>query len=270
MLTRTFGALLALPKHRSVLWLLTLQELKSRYQGSTLGFTWAVVTPLLMLSVYAVVFGQIFSARWPQSKSATGSEFAATLFAGLLVVGFVSDVAARAPSLLLAHQNLVKKMVFPLHLLPMVLVAASVVHLTIAVGLLVVFVAVALNTVSVTLLAFPVVLFPVVLFAMGAAWFLASLGVYFRDTAQVVAVLLTALIYLSPVFFPVSAVPAQWQFIYQWNPLTVPIEQVRDISVYGQWPQWLDILKSTAISFAFFLSGLWWFQTTSDGFADIL
>lgn len=265
-----FETVLALPKFTSVLYLLIRQELKARYQGSFLGFTWAFVTPLLMLGVYAIVFGQIFSARWPQAKTASGAEFAATLFAGLLVVGFFSDVVARAPQLIVGQQNFVKKLVFPLHLLPIVLVGASMVHLSIAVIILLLFAKLALNVLPFSIVAFPVVMLPVVMLALGAAWLLASLGVYFRDTAQVVGVLLTALIYLSPVFFPVSAVPSQWQFIYHLNPLSTPIEQVREIALYGHWPQWFELLKSCCISLAFMVFGFWWFQSTSDGFADVL
>ncbi|MBX3586301.1 MAG: ABC transporter permease [Ramlibacter sp.] len=262
-----FGQLAA---HRSLLYLLTRQELKSRYQGSIFGFTWAIVTPLLMLGVYALVFGQIFNARWPLARSASGAEFAATLFAGLMVIGFVSDVLARSPHIIVGQQNFVKKLVFPLHLLPIVVVLASMVHLGIAGALLGMFVRIAIGTVPITIVMFPVVMLPVVMFAMGGAWFLASLGVYFRDSAQVVGVVLTALIYLSPVFFPVSAVPAQWQTLFQLNPLSLPIEQMREISLYGLWPNWFALGRSLAISALVLLAGLWWFNRTSDGFADVL
>ncbi|MBX3654352.1 MAG: ABC transporter permease [Ramlibacter sp.] len=256
--------------HRSLLFLLTRQELKSRYQGSVLGFAWAVATPLLMLGVYALVFGQIFNARWPIARTASGGEFAATLFAGLMVVSFISDTFARAPQLIVGQQNFVKKLVFPLYLLPVVLVLASLVHLGIAASLLALFVRISTGVLPVTIVALPVVILPVVMFAMGGAWILASLGVYFRDSTQVVGVALTALIYLSPVFFPVSAVPAQWQSIFHLNPLSLPIEQVRAVSLYDQWPNWMAWVRSIGGGALFMLLGLWWFNKTSDGFGDVL
>jgi lipopolysaccharide transport system permease protein len=244
------------------------REVQARYRGSMLGLGWSVITPLLMLGVYTFVFSLVFTARWPGAPVGHGG-FALMLFAGVSVFMWFSDVVMRAPLLIVQQANYVKKVVFPLALLPPVSVAAGAVNAVIAFSLLLAAVTV-MQGAQPTFLALPLVLLPFGLMLTGLAYALAAIGTYARDLAQVIGLVVTALQFLSPVFYPVSALPAWLQPWMRWNPVTIPIESVRWVVLKGMWPDWLALGLYTlgAAIVAGFGYGL--FQRVRPGFADVL
>jgi lipopolysaccharide transport system permease protein len=234
-----------------------------------LGVFWSFLNPLLMLAVYTFVFAEVFGLRWSQT-STNRMEFAIVLFAGLLVFGVFSECVSRAPGLVVANPNYVKKVVFPLQIFTWVTVFTALFHFCI--GLLVLLSAILFvqGGIPPTALLLPLVLLPFLLFCAGLTWFLSALGVYVRDIGQVVGVAISAMMFLSPLFYPVSAVPAAYRPVLYLNPLTFPIEQVRGVLVWGKAPDWplLSVYMGCCLLVA--LAGLGWFNRTRRGFADVL
>jgi lipopolysaccharide transport system permease protein len=256
-------------RHRSLLASLVQREVLGRYRGSVLGLAWSFFTPLLMLSVYTFVFGVIFKARWG-SGAESRTEFALVLFVGMMVFNLFAECLSRAPSLVLVNPNYVKRVVFPLEVLPWVAVAAALFHL--GVSLLVWLVAhlLLLGTPPATALLLPAVMLPLLLFTLGASWLLASLGVYLRDVGQFINILITVLMFLAPVFYPATAVPESLRGWLYANPLTLPIEMARDVLYWGRLPNGGLWLASLAAGGLVAWAGFAWFQKTRKGFADVL
>lgn len=260
-------------RHRALFSQLVRRSLAARYRMSVLGGVWAFVTPLLMLLIYTFVFCEIFGMRW-NTVGAGGdinrSEFALNLFAGMLVYGLFAECLANAPQTIVSHVNYVKKVVFPLELLPLSSVCASLIHALAGLAVLVVCRAIFMGGVPFHALAVFPALLPLLLMALGLGWFLAALGVYARDTGHLIGILLPGLMFLSPVFYPASRIPEKWRFLFSLNPLTTPIEQVRSAAILDQMPQfsalWPGLLLGLSVAFA----GYAWFQKTRSGFADVL
>lgn len=257
-------------RHRALLATLAQRDVLGRYRGSLLGLTWALVTPVLMLLVYTFVFGIVFQSRWGGSAPESRTHFALALFAGLLVFNLFSECLMRAPRLIIDHTNYVKKVVFPLEILPLVVLLGALFHL--AIGLAVWFLAhlVLAGPPPWTALLLPLALLPVLLLAMGMGWLVSSLGVYLRDMGQVISVIVAALLFLAPVFYPLKAVPEAVRDWFYLNPLTLPIEMARDLLLWGVIPD--PIVWSTTLAAAVLVAwaGFAWFQKTRKGFADVL
>ncbi|MFZ5844597.1 MAG: ABC transporter permease [Pseudomonadota bacterium] len=256
-------------RNRSLIAASARREVVGRYQGSIFGLLWSFFNPLLMLAVYTFVFTEVFKARW-SSNGYVKVEFALVLFAGLIVFNIFSECINRAPNLILANPNYVKKVVFPLEVLPVIILISSLYHAL--VGMFVWFVAyiifVGMPNWSAVLL--PLLLLPFSLFVLGLSWILASLGVFLRDVSQFVAVITTVLLFMSPIFYPVNALPEIYHGIVYFNPITPIVEMVREILYWGIWVRveviagyWLFCMLIAWIGFA-------WFQKTRKGFADVL
>jgi lipopolysaccharide transport system permease protein len=256
-------------RHRSLIWQFARRDVLARYRGSLLGLGWSFLTPVLTLVVFTFVFRVIFKARWP-GYGDSGLEFGLQAYAGLIVFMLFSDVINRSPRLILDQANLVKKVVFPLEILPWVAILAGLFHLALSLAALLVATAIARGGLPVTVIALPLVIVPLVPLLMGLAWFLAALGVYVRDVGQVITLLVTLLMFLSPVFYPVSALPERWQPWLRANPLTPAIEQLRRVALDGLWPQWSQLALNLAIATAIAWAGARWFAATRKGFADVL
>jgi lipopolysaccharide transport system permease protein len=257
-------------RNRYLIKQLICREVVGRYRGSVLGLLWSFFQPLLMLAVFTFVFGVVFQARWGETGTGSHAEFALILFAGLIVFNFFSEVVNRAPGLIVGNVNYVKKVVFPLEILPLVAAGASLFHAFISVAVLLVAYVLIHHTVPWTVVWLPIVLLPLVFLATGIAWFLASLGVFLRDVSQVVGILTTALLFLSPIFFPASALPDSiqpWIFL---NPLGLIIEQTRAVMIWGEMPDWRGLSLYGAVSLSMAAAGFFWFQKTRKGFADVL
>jgi lipopolysaccharide transport system permease protein len=247
---------------------LTERDTRSRYRGSAMGIFWSAIHPLLMLTVYTVFFSEIFPGKWTASGSR--GEFALVLFIGLLLHGFVAECLVRAPGLVVEQPNLVKKIVFPLDVLPVVAIGTALFHLLIGLAIWLVFHLAIAGLPPVTALWFPVVLAPLVLLTLGVSWFVAALGVYLRDVRHVMPVVAAVLLFASPVFYPVSAVKPPYDVVVAASPLTIPIEQAREVLLWGHAPRWELLALFTAAALVIAWLGAAWFRATRKGFADVL
>ena len=268
--TSPLSLLRSLWVHRELLRALVMREIVGRYKGSALGMMWSFLTPLLMVLVFTFVFGEIFQARWAGSAHSGGIDFASALFTGLLAYQFLSDCLSRAPMLVVANANYVKKVVFPLEILPVVSVVAAVFHLLVAYGILLALILASHWTLGPTALLAPLVLLPYVLLILGLSWAISALGVYLRDVGQLIQPALTALLFLSPVFYPLSSVPTALHPVYWANPVTYVSETLRGVLLHQTPPDPMTWLLFTGTSLLVAWLGLSLFQTTRRGFADVI
>lgn len=257
--------------HRTLIWQFVRRDIRGRYRGSLLGLAWALVTPLAMLAIYTFVFVEVFQARWAGSGPQAGNlEFALQVFAGLIVYNLFTEVISRAPNLVLEQPNLVKKVVFPLLVLPWVSLLAALFQFSLNLAVLLAAVAWTRGGIPLSALALPLVMLPFLPLLLGLAWFLAATGVYVRDTAPLIGMVMTGLMFMTPVFYSQKALPAWLQLPMQLNPPTVPIEQLRRILLDGLWPDWGSLgLYAVAAGLVAYL-GARWFQLVKRGFADVL
>ncbi|MFM8333413.1 MAG: ABC transporter permease [Candidatus Methylumidiphilus sp.] len=211
-------------RNRNLICTLVKREVIGRYRGSMLGILWSFFNPVLMLAVYTFVFSIVFKARWT-GGSESRAEFALVLFAGLLVFNLFSECVNRAPSLILANANFVKKVVFPLEILPLVILGSALFHMSISLAVWLLFFLAFFGIPYMAAMFLPLVLLPLLLMTIGISWILASLGVYLRDVSQIVSVLTSTLMFLSPIFYPLSSLPPQYQSILKLNPLTQPLRK---------------------------------------------
>ncbi|MDD2466583.1 MAG: ABC transporter permease [Desulfobulbus sp.] len=260
----------SLARNRQLLWQMTKRDVVGRYRGSILGLFWSFFQPIFMLAIYTFVFSVVFQAKWGQSHSESKTEFAIILFAGLIMFNLFAEVINRAPSLILSNVNYVKKVVFPLEILPVVAVGSALFHALISVLVLLAFHVLVNHTLPLTALLLPVVLLPLLMMTLGGVWALASLGVFLRDVGQTISILTTALMFLSPIFFPASALPEQIRSYLFLNPLAFIIEQTRGVLILGNLPDWQGLGLHLLIDTLFAWVGLFWFQKTRKGFADVL
>ncbi|WP_235906841.1 ABC transporter permease [Pseudomonas saliphila] len=249
---------------------LTKRDIAGRYRGSFFGVFWSFLTPILMLSVFTFVFGEIFQSRWGEGDLTGPLDFAVALFAGLLVFNFFSECISKAPGLVIANANYVKKVVFPLEILTITTLLAALFHLLAGYVILLILMVLSNWELTLHMLYIPIVLLPFVILVLGLTWGLSALGVYLRDISQLIGPVLTAMMFLSPIFYSVSSVDAKFQWIYALNPLTLVIEQARAVMLMHQTPDWsalgLYMLLSLAVAYAGFIG----FQTTRKGFADVI
>ena len=249
---------------------LIAREIATRYRGSVLGVLWSFLTPLLLLAVFTFVFAVVFQTRWGVGGETSVGEFALALFAGLTTFNLFSEVVGRAPILVTSQPNLVKKVVFPLEVLPVVALGSALFQAGIAMAMLVIF-QVALGTgFHATTLLVPLLVVPLCLVTLGLAWFLAALGVYVRDIGQIVPPVVTALMFLSPIFYPVSALPAWLRPIVAYSPIAYSVETVREAVIFGRLPGAASFLIALAGGLAVAALGLAFFWKTRKGFADVL
>lgn len=245
------------------------REVIGRYRGSFLGLLWSFINPVLMLGIYTFVFGFVFKTRWGQGDT-DKYEFAVMLFAGLIVFNLFSECISRAPGLILSNVNYVKKVIFPLEILPWVVLGSALFHAGISLAVLLIFLAVIGHDFSWSMLWLPVVLAPFLLLTMGLSWLLASIGVFIRDVGQLVGMALTVLLFMSPIFYPLSALPEAIRHYLLLNPLTLVVEQVRNILLWAQQPDWRSLAIYSVASLFIAWFGLLWFEKTRKGFADVL
>jgi lipopolysaccharide transport system permease protein len=257
-------------RNRQLILQMTKREVIGRYKGSALGLTWSLLNPMLMLAVYTFVFSGIFKARWGGGGDESKTQFAVVLFVGMIVQGLFAEVLSRAPSLILSNVNYVKKVVFPIEILPVIAMGAALFHSLISLGVLLIAFTLFNGYLNWTAVFAPLVLLPLVILTLGLAWILASLGVFLRDVGQTIGIIVTVLTFLAPVFYPVTAVPEKLRPWIMANPLTFIIEQARDVLVWGRPPGWFGLGIYTLTAAAVAWAGYVWFQKTRKGFADVL
>jgi lipopolysaccharide transport system permease protein len=256
-------------RNRNLIYTLTKREVIGRYRGSLMGLAWSFFNPILMLLIYTFVFSVVFKARWGGGVE-DKTEFAVILFVGMIVHGLFAECLNRAPNLILANVNYVKKVIFPLEILPWIALSSALFHSSISLVVLLTAQFILSQQIMWTALLFPLVLLPLVFATMGFAWFLAGLGVYVRDIGQITVMLTTVLMFLSPVFYPVSSLPAQYQFWLKFNPLSFIIEEGRNTLIFGRVPDFWQWGVMSALGLMIAWTGFVWFQKTRKGFADVL
>ena len=256
-------------RHRQTIKAMARHEVLTRYRDSLFGLIWSFLNPLLTLVVFTFVFSVIFQARW---GGGTGSktEFALVLFAGLLVFNLFSEYINRAPSLILSNPNYVKKVIFPIEILPMVSLLSALFHASISLVVWLLAYTLFFGIPHLTALYLPIIILPFCLFLMGLSWALSALAVFLRDVSQLIGLLTTALMFLSPILYPVDAFPETYRYILYLNPLTVIVEQFREVLFWGRSPDFYVLGIYSVFAFSVAYLGFKAFQNMREGFSDVL
>jgi lipopolysaccharide transport system permease protein len=258
-------------RNHSLIFALSKREVMGRYRGSYFGIFWSFINPLFMLIIYTFVFSVIFKARW-NVESDSRTEYALILFAGLLIFNLFSECITKAPSLILSNANYVKKVVFPLEILPWVNLYSALFHGLISLIVWLLAYAVFFGAPHVTIIYLPLIVLPFCLIVMGLSWIFASIGVYLRDIGQIIGIAVAALMFLSPIFYPITSVPVQFQKLMLINPITIPVQVTRDFLFWGIQPE-VNLMRLVfywGVSLMIAAVGFFWFQKTRKGFADVL
>jgi len=256
--------------HRNLVLQLTKRDILARYKGSMIGLAWSLVNPVLLLCTYTFVFSVVFKVQWENEKPDSNSQFAVLLFMGMIVHGLVSELLMRAPMLIVSNSNYVKKIIFPLEILTIVAMGASLFQAIVSLLVLTSALWILNGFVPWTVVFLPIVFLPLIMLSLGVAWVLASLGVFLRDISQPIGLAMTILLFLSPVFYPVSALPDYIQAWVMLNPLTFVIEQSRIVLIFGRLPDFAGLGIYSLISLIIVWAGYALFQKTRRGFANVL
>jgi lipopolysaccharide transport system permease protein len=260
----------ALIRHRGLIRQFTVREVRARYQGSMLGILWSFLTPVGMLAAYTFVFRYVMKSRWSIAQDESALQFGLTLFIGLLLFSLCSEAVTRAPGLILSHPNFVKKVVFPLEILPVTSALASLTHILASLAIAFVVAACVSEHIGWQALWFPAILCPYAGFVIGVSWFLASLGVFLRDLGPTVVIGMQLLIFLSPVFYPLAAVPEPWHSLMQLNPLAFVVENGRRVLLWDSPPNLPALGVFALISGVVLQAGYIWFMKSKRAFADVV
>lgn len=264
-----FGPVVSLCRHWSLIQQMAWREVVGRYKGSIFGVLWSFFNPLLLLAVYTFLFGHVFKSRWGLPNEGA-SEFAVVLFVGMIVHSLLAECANRAPTLIVSQPNFVKKIVFPLDTLAWVTAATALFHAFVSTLVLLIAQLILMHSLPITVIAFPLVIAVFLPVVVGTVWLLSSIGVFIRDMQQAVGIIMVALLFLAPVFYPSSMLAEQYRWVLALNPLTVIIEQARAVLIWGRWPDPVTLLTYGACGSLYASLSLWWFQKTRGGFADVL
>lgn len=257
-------------KRMVLLWSLAGRDIKKKYKDSVVGAAWGFFVPLIMLGIYTVIFSTIFNAKWGGVEVRSKTDYAVLLFIGLIIYTIFAEAVTRAPTVIVSNPNFVKKVVFPLELLPGVVVLSSLYNGAIACVALLIFLCFSSFGLHWQLVAFPIILVPFVALTLGVSFLFASLGVFFRDVDQLAALITRVLQYLTPVLYPSVIFPdtiGRWMRL---SPLAIFVEQSRALVLFGKWPEWSHYAWACGWSFLVLAFGWWWFERTRKGFADVL
>jgi lipopolysaccharide transport system permease protein len=244
------------------------RDIASRYRGTLLGFVWPVLNPLLILAIFSFFYTVVLGARWPGVEHAP--DYTLMLYCGIIVHGLFADCVTRAPQLILTHPTYVKRVIFPLEALGVVVVGSALFQTAINIAILLGFTAWQHGSIPTTAFWIPLVIAPFALVLLGFTWFLASLGAYFRDLQLAMPMVVLAAMFLSPIFYPISAIPAHLRPLLEWNPLTTIIEELRAVVLFGRQPDLVALALYTVAGVAVAGAGLMWFQRTRTGFAELV
>ncbi len=260
--------LFELPQKFDLVLSLTKRELAARYKGSVLGILWALLTPVVMIAIFTFIFAGIFRARFGPNGSAW--DYALYLFCGLLPWTAFQESLQQSSNTVVAHANLVKRVVFPLETLPVAQVLSSIVNQMFGTLALLVAALIIQRELHTTILWLPVLLLPQILLMLGGAWLIASLGVFLRDIVQGITLVLMAWMYLTPIIYPESIVPERFRMYVNLNPFTPLVRSYRRALLEGAQPDWNGLLYFTVFALALFFFGYWWFARTRKNFADVI
>lgn len=256
-------------KNRELVWQLSKREVSLRYSGSFLGVIWSFINPLMMLIVYSFVFGTVFGARW-HGGDGDNSNFALLMFIGLLLHGLFAECLLRSTTLIVANANYVKKVIFPLEILPWTVLGSALFHFIAGLIVLLILQVILLGKIEPTVFLLPLIVFPYAIGLMGISWFAAALGVYFRDLTQIGGTISSVMLFLSPIFYSTDTIPERYRGYILANPLTSVIEQSRNVIVYGKYPELLPMVYICIVAVVFYALGILFFNKTRKGFSDVL
>lgn len=258
-------------RHKELLWQMLLRNIAARYRGSVLGLVWSFAHPLMMLSVYTFVFGIVFKSRWGAGVLEQNSAaFPLIMFCGLCVFNIFAESISHSTGLIVNNPSYVKKVIFPVEILPLCTVLTALAFGLAWFVLLFLGTVIFLHQLSWSMLLLPLTLIPLLLFTAGISYLVASLGVYLRDIPQLVGIATQVLFFMTPIFYPLSIVPERLRWILEMNPLSSMVNQTRELFLFGKLPELLPCLLMFAVSFVVFQLGLAWFMKTKKGFADVL
>lgn len=257
-----------LPRRYDLIISLARRELVTRYKGSLLGIVWAIVTPVVLIAIFTFIFAGIFNARF--GAAGTHWDYALYLFCGLLPWTMFQDTVQQSATTIVNHANLVKRVIFPLETLPVSQALAAVGNQLFGTVALLVAIAIIRQELHPTVLWLPLLLIPQLIFTLGAAWLVASLGVFLRDLAQGITLILMAWMYLTPIIYPESIVPERFQPFINANPFTALVRSYRRIFLEGVAPDWPSLAYFTGIAVLLFVFGYWWFAKSRRNFADVI
>lgn len=257
-------------RQRQLIRQLTWREVTGRYRSSALGIGWSFATPLIQLALYTFVFGVVLQTRWPGAGSARLTDFGLMLFAGITAFSLFSECVTRAPTLIASSPNYVKKVVFPLEVLPVGVLGSALFHAGVSIAILLVARMFVTTTPVWTAMFVPVVLLPLVCLALGLSWFLASLGVFLRDIGHAVALATQVLMFLTPIFYPPAIFPARLRVLIDLNPLASVVENMRRVAIQGQLPDWTGWIYSAVLGLIVLCLGYAWFAKSKRAFADVI
>lgn len=261
-----FGSLI---EHRDLVFRLSSREFTQRFRGSMLGVAWAVLVPLFTAAVYTFVFSTVFKARWLGTIDGP-FDFAIIVLVGMLVHAIFAESVARAPTLVIGNANYVKKVIFPLEILPVVVVMTALVNASIGILIVLLGNLILNGKIYLTVVLLPFVIAPYLLFVVALVFFFAAAGVYLRDLSQVVSLLITLTLFLTPIFFPIEAVPESFRSAIWFNPLTFVVQQARDVTIFGNLPDFFGLSIYTLAAIATLSCAFWVFQRLRNGFGDVL
>jgi lipopolysaccharide transport system permease protein len=256
--------------YRGLIGQFTRREIEGRYKSSFLGFAWSYVQPLVLLTIYTFVFGVVFRARWPGARTGNLTEFGLVLFSGLIVFGIFSECVNRATTLVVSVPNYVKRVVFPLEVLPVSVLGSALFHAAVSLSVLLAASLLLSRQLPWTVVLVPLVILPLVLLSLGLAWFLASLGVFVRDLGHLVGLIVQVLMFATPIFYPLEGIPAGLRPVIGANPLTPIVENMRRVLFRAEPPHWLALIAWTAATAVVALLGYAWFMKTKKAFADVI
>ncbi|ABM05144.1 ABC-2 type transporter permease protein [Psychromonas ingrahamii 37] len=255
-------------KNKRLIISLTRRDILQRYQGSLLGVFWSILTPIVMLAIYTFIFSVVFKAKW--GIGGDKYQFSMLLFSGLILFNFFSDILSRSPELLVSHSNYVTKVIFPVEILPWVITLSALFNFILSFIIWFIFYTLLIGLPALSVIFTPAIVIPFCFLCCGLSYIISATGVYLKDTNQLVALLVTAMMFLTPIFYPISALPEKYQVYMYLNPITNVIEMFRDIAIYNN----SITLNGYAIYFfssAFiYLLGFLWFQKLRKGFSDVL
>jgi lipopolysaccharide transport system permease protein len=257
-------------RSRDLLGQFTKRDIEGRYRGSFLGLLWAFVNPLVLLGIYTFIFGVIFNIRWSNSKADSLTDFAQVIFCGITVFTIFSEPVGRAPSLIIGVPNYVKKVVFPLEILPLTTIGTALFHGLISLSILIAWIFITKGYVCWTLPLLPLVVLPLLFLALAVSWFLASLGVFVRDMGYTIVLVLQVLFYMTPIFYSIENVPEPFRTVISYNPLTSIIDNSRRVVLWGIPPDWSSLIVWLLITGCMMLLGYAWFMRTKRAFADVI
>jgi len=266
--SRVWKPLWELPRRRELILSLAKRELLARYKGSVLGLLWPLLTPAVMIVIFTFVFAGIFGARFGSTTSHW--DYALYLFCGLLPWTMFQETMQQSASTIVTHSNLVKRVVFPLETLPTAQALAALANQLFGTVALIVAAVIIQKTLHGTIVLFPLLLIPQLLFTLGAAWLIASLGVFLRDITQGISLLLMTWMYLTPIIYPESVVPERFRPAINLNPFTPLIRNYRRLFLEGALPDWKGLAYFSLVSVVLFIFGYWWFARTLKNFADLI